>query len=75
MSGHSAVSDPCDSFGWMMVSTKSTCNNEKGDSKPAFYYASGTTQTHWGYGESLLTHWVNFSADDSLMIISYLFFS
>ena len=49
VSGHTASSDVCDSFGWMMISTKSTCNYEKGDRKPSFYYASGLTQAHWGY--------------------------
>ena len=51
ISGHSSSTAPCDSYGWMMISTKSTCNFEKGDPKPSFYYAPGTTQAHWGFSK------------------------
>jgi len=48
-SGHSDPTDTCDSFGWMMISTKQACFYEAGDKKPSFYYAPGTSLAHWGY--------------------------
>ncbi|XP_060567789.1 mucin-2-like isoform X2 [Ruditapes philippinarum] len=49
VSGQSSKTDNCDSFGWIMVSTKSSCFYEAGDKKPTFYYAPGTSQAHWGF--------------------------
>ncbi|XP_052816208.1 uncharacterized protein LOC128242861 isoform X2 [Mya arenaria] len=47
ISGHTSQQNKCDSFGWMMVSTKPSCYFEAGDAKPTFYYAPGTGQANW----------------------------
>ena len=54
VSGQSSKTDNCDSFGWIMVSTKSSCFFEAGDKKPSFYYAPGTSQAHWGFSKYFL---------------------
>jgi hypothetical protein len=53
ISGHTSATDQCDSFGWMMISTKTGCSFEAADKKPSFYYAPGTTQAHWGFTNPL----------------------
>jgi len=53
ISGQTSATDSCDSFGWMMISTKGTCAFDSADKKPTFYYAPGTTQAHWGFTNPL----------------------
>ncbi|XP_052233684.1 uncharacterized protein LOC127846468 isoform X4 [Dreissena polymorpha] len=53
ISGHTSPGDSCDSFGWMMISTKATCFYEAGDAKPTFYYAPGTGLANWAMNNPL----------------------